>query len=60
MPKSQNELIVEALAKTDWAKLASLDEHEVEQRAQADGDNPPASEDELKRSTRPGLPLAAE
>ena len=60
MPKSQNELIVEALAKTDWPKLASIDDHEVERRAETDPDNPPASEDELKHSARPGLPLAAE
>jgi hypothetical protein len=35
--------------KTDWARLASMTEEEIEANALSDPDNPPMTEEELAR-----------
>lgn len=53
MPTKRDlELAKAAAAQTDWSRIDALADAEIEQAAQADPDNPPASDEELATAWR--------
>lgn len=50
--KEQLEAADKALDKVDWEKIDALTDEQIEAAAEADADNPPATDEELARAWR--------